>query len=121
VQSAARILVVDDEPIEMALMQMTLEKAGHTVVALTSPKEAVERVSASDFDVVLTDLMMNELSGLEVCERVLGARSDTRVVVVTGHGSMETAIEATHTTSLRSPSSPTSCTTSWPARSNSAV
>jgi DNA-binding NtrC family response regulator len=94
VESAARILVVDDEPVEMALIQMTLEKAGHAVVALTSPKEAVERVAVNDFDLVLTDLMMPELSGLEVCERVLGARSDMRVIVVTGHGSMETAIEA---------------------------
>jgi DNA-binding NtrC family response regulator len=92
--SSARVLVVDDEADGLALIRAALERRGQEVVALTSPLEALDRVVREDFDVLLTDLSMDELGGIELCERVLEARPDMPIVVVTGHGSLPVAIEA---------------------------
>ncbi len=93
-ERTARILVVDDDPVITGLLQATLEQDGHAIVALTSAREAVERVARDDFDLVLTDLAMPDLSGLELCQRVLGARPETPVILLTGHATVQTAIEA---------------------------
>jgi two-component system, NtrC family, response regulator HydG len=92
VEHAARILVVDDDPVINALVKATLEQDGHAVITVTSSNEAVQWVVRDDFDVVLTDLAMPELTGIELCERVLGARPDTAVILVTGHATMQAAV-----------------------------
>jgi len=94
VHMTGTILVVDDDESMCELLQLALERQGHKVVALTSASEALGRVAREDFDAVLTDLGMTEMSGLDLCERVIGTRPDMPVVVVTGHGSMESAIHA---------------------------
>ncbi len=88
-----RILVIDDEEV-CALLTAALEGEGFSVVARTSAKAALDLVRDEDFDVVLTVLSMPEMSGTEVCERVAGSRPGLPVIVVTGQGSMETAIAA---------------------------
>ena len=93
-ERSATILVVDDDPVITSLLKATLEQDGHAIVALTSSREAVERVARDDFDVVVTDLAMPELSGLELCQRVLGVRPETPVILLTGHATVQTAIEA---------------------------
>jgi two-component system response regulator HydG len=90
----AQILVVDDEQESCDLLAMSLERHGFKVTTCTHAQEALELVAAQDFDIVLTDLSMPEMSGLELCERVLGARPRMPVVVITGQGSLETAIGA---------------------------
>lgn len=94
VQMTGTILVVDDDESMCELLQLALERQGHKVVALTSAQEAVARIAKEDFDAVFTDLGMTEMNGLDLCERVIGTRPDMPVVVVTGHGSMESAIHA---------------------------
>ena len=94
VQMTGTILVVDDDESMCELLQLALERQGHKVVALTSAQEAVSRIAKEDFDAVFTDLGMTEMNGLDLCERVIGTRPDMPVVVVTGHGSMESAIHA---------------------------
>ena len=89
-----RICVIDDEQETCELLTSVLERAGYGVEAFTSAPAALQRVVATDFDLVLTDLGMNEMSGLVVCDRVLGARPGLPVIVITGQGSMETAIGA---------------------------
>ncbi|MBX3232268.1 MAG: sigma-54-dependent Fis family transcriptional regulator [Labilithrix sp.] len=88
------ILVVDDEQETCDLLEMSLGRHGFKVTTSTNAQRALDQVAEQDFDVVLTDLQMPEMSGLDLCERVLGTRPDMPVVVITGQGSLETAIGA---------------------------
>jgi two-component system response regulator HydG len=88
------ILVVDDEQETCDLLEMALGRHGFKVTSSTNAARALDLVAEQDFDVVLTDLSMPEMSGLDLCERVLGTRPDMPVVVITGQGSLETAIGA---------------------------
>jgi DNA-binding NtrC family response regulator len=89
-----RILVVDDEQNECDLLEVSLTRLGFAVATETSAQAALERVAHEEFDVVVTDLGMTEMTGLALCERILGTRPDVPVIVVTGQGSMEAAIAA---------------------------
>src|SRR4051794_4937197 len=91
---ATRLLVVDDEQDTCELMQATLERLRYAVTITTSASAALDKVVAEDFNVVLTDLGMAEMGGLNLCERILGTRPDMPVIVVTGEASMDTAIAA---------------------------
>jgi two-component system response regulator HydG len=92
--SEPRVLAVDDEQETCDLLKMSLEREGFAVTTCTSAEAALELVGAVDFDLVITDLSMPEMGGLELCERVLGTRPNVPVVVITGQGSLETAIGA---------------------------
>src|SRR5690349_682690 len=94
---SGRVLIVDDEEDKCEFMTMALERQGIDCVAVTSPLRALELVAEEDFDLVLTDVGMDEMSGLEVCERMLGTRPDLVVIVVTGQGNIETVIAAMRT------------------------
>ena len=87
-------LVVDDEQETCDLLEMALVRHGFKVTTCTEAHRALELVATQDFDVVLTDLNMPDMSGLELCERVLGTRPNMPVVVITGQGSLEAAIGA---------------------------
>src|SRR3954471_5285410 len=92
--SERRVLAVDDEQETCDLLKMSLEREGFSVTTCTSAEAALELVGAVDFDLVITDLQMPEMGGLELCERVLGTRPNVPVVVITGQGSLESAIGA---------------------------
>ncbi|MCL2726206.1 MAG: sigma-54 dependent transcriptional regulator [Polyangiaceae bacterium] len=89
-----QVLVVDDEQEVCSLLEMALVRHGFKVTISTNAQRALDVVAAQDFDVVLTDLSMPEMSGLDLCERVIGTRPNMPVVVITGQGSLETAIGA---------------------------
>jgi two-component system response regulator HydG len=89
-----RVLLVDDDEEHCLALRATLRSLGHDVAYSTSPQEALERVGRETFSAVLTDLAMAKMDGLELCTRVLGARPDVPVIVVTGYGSMNVAIRA---------------------------
>ncbi len=91
---SGRILVVDDDRETCELLGEVLAHEGFVVTALTSAAEALAHVVAEDFDAVLTDLGMEEMDGISLCERILEARPDMPVVVGTGQGSFESAIAA---------------------------
>jgi two-component system response regulator HydG len=88
------VLIVDDEQETCDLLEMALVRHGFKVTTSTNALSALDLVATQDFDVVLTDLSMPEMSGLDLCERVLGTRPNMPVVVITGQGSLETAIGA---------------------------
>ncbi len=88
------VLLVDDDQSQCDLLEATLERLGYTVTATTSPREAVDKVGSETFDAILTDLGMTEMNGLELCERIIGTKPDVPIIVVTGQGSMESAILA---------------------------
>jgi len=89
-----RVLVVDDDATMCELLEMALRRLGHQVVTATSGPEALLRLDESDFDIVLTDIAMAEMDGLELCQKVSELRPGLPVVVVTGQGSMESAVAA---------------------------
>jgi len=89
-----RILVVDDDPASCELMEAVLSRLGHSATSATSGPQALELLEEGEFDVVLTDVAMAEMDGIELCRRVAEARPGLPVVVVTGQGSMEVAVAA---------------------------
>jgi two-component system response regulator HydG len=90
----ARILVVDDDATMCQMLVAHLSKRGYEVVTCTNGADAFERLRADDHDVVITDLNMRGMNGLELCERVVSDRPDIPVLVITAFGRMESAIAA---------------------------
>jgi two-component system response regulator HydG len=90
----SHVLVIDDEPDMCELLSMSLKEEGASVVATTSVGEALDRVAHEDFDTVLTDLGMAEMGGLDVCRRIADIHPHLPVIVVTGLGSLDSAIAA---------------------------
>ncbi len=91
---SGRVLVVDDDQGMCELAAEGLGSRGYEVVWRVSADEALELLEREDFDVVLADIHLDGMSGLELCERVLARRPDVCVVVMTAFGSLEGAIGA---------------------------
>ncbi|MBD3402149.1 response regulator [candidate division GN15 bacterium] len=89
----ARILVVDDEPKMTSLVCGTLEDDGHAVETTTKPAEALNLIEKHSFDIVVTDLSMPEVSGIEVLDAAL-AKGGCDVIIMTAYGTVETAVTA---------------------------
>jgi two-component system response regulator HydG len=89
-----RVLVVDDEPTLLRALEALLQRKGCHVVALDSPIVATQRLAQEDFDVALLDVKMPELSGLELLTAVKHRRPEIEVIMMTGHATVETALEA---------------------------
>ncbi|MCW5890479.1 MAG: sigma-54-dependent Fis family transcriptional regulator [bacterium] len=89
-----RVLVVDDDRDLCALLALQLGRRGFHVTWRTTPAEALEVARSADLDAVLTDLQMDGMHGLELCERIVAVRPDVPVAVLTAFGSLETAVSA---------------------------
>ena len=92
--SKGRILVVDDEPIARENLEHVLKKDDYEVVSVDSGINALKKLAASEFDVVLTDLKMKQVDGMEVLARAKERHPNTEVVMVTAYATVATAIEA---------------------------
>jgi len=88
------ILVVDDEPGITLLCKRILTRVGHDVTALTDPREAIEYLQHNRVDLLLVDIRMPEVDGFDVIVRAQRAQPDIAVLVMTGFGTVETAIRA---------------------------
>jgi two-component system response regulator HydG len=88
------ILVVDDDPEMCELAFAALSKQGHNVRCVQSALEALELLRQEDFDVLLADVHMEGIDGLELCQRALEQRPDLVVVVMTGFGTLDHAVRA---------------------------
>ena len=89
-----RVLVVDDEQAMCDALSADLSSRGFEVATRTSGQDAFAALQDQEFDVVLTDLNMPGLSGVDLCERIVANRPDVVVVVITAFGSMDAAIAA---------------------------
>jgi two-component system response regulator HydG len=89
-----RVLIVDDEEDMRRLLAASLGEIGFTTELCASAQDALSVLSSGDFDVVVTDLHMPGMNGLELCERIVGSRPDVPVVVITAHGTLEAAVGA---------------------------
>jgi DNA-binding NtrC family response regulator len=88
------ILIVDDEPIVGERLSATLCKDGHAVEAYTDPAEALRTVESKPFDIVICDIRMGEIDGLQVMERVLSDSPRTKFIMITGYATLELARES---------------------------
>ena len=91
---SGHILIVDDDRAMCEMVALALTKKGFTCAWRMSGAEALETVAAGAIDVIVTDLNMRGLSGLELCERVAANRPDIPVVVITAFGNFDTAVAA---------------------------
>ena len=101
------ILVVDDDEIVLKAISSRLKKKGFSVESINSGSEAIEIFEESvlskktsnshkkkPYDLVITDLMMEGVGGIKLLERIKQLHPDTMVMILTGHGDLQTAIEA---------------------------
>ncbi|MED5284969.1 MAG: sigma-54 dependent transcriptional regulator [Planctomycetota bacterium] len=89
-----RLLVVDDQVSMTRWLCSDLQGRGFTTEASNSPEEIVDQLPQLNFDLVLTDVRMPRISGLELCREITARRPDIPVIVMTAFGDMEAAIEA---------------------------
>ena len=88
------VLILDDEPIVVRRLKPALEKMGYEVETFTSSAEALARVAERDFDIVITDLKMEGVDGMEFLTRVKERSPSTEVIVITGFATMATTRES---------------------------
>src|SRR5438034_1315336 len=91
---AARVLIVDDQRNMRTTTALVLRQAGYDVAEAESGEAALSRLLTEPFDVVLTDLKMAPLDGLAVLRGALEISPSTQVIVMTGYGTVESAVEA---------------------------
>ena len=90
----ARILVADDEPGLREFVTDSLELDGHTVVAAKDGREAAKFLDERGFDLVLTDLKMPGMDGMQLLRKVRAEQPEVEVIMMTAHGSVTDAVEA---------------------------
>ncbi len=88
------ILILDDEPIVSKRLKPSLEKKGYKVEAFTTSSEALTRVREQPFDIVITDLKMEGVDGMQFLTEVKEMYPQTEVIVITGFATMATAKES---------------------------
>ncbi len=89
-----RILLVEDDLSLGTMLAMELKRRGHAIDVAKSGSEATEKMASSDYDAVVTDLKLGDIDGLEVLKRAKARDPRVEVLVMTGHGSIDTAVAA---------------------------
>ncbi len=89
-----RVLIVDDDEAHAEALAESLQLDGYTTALAGSGREGVERLGEASFDAVLTDLVMHDLDGLELLKNAQRLQPEAAVLLITGHGSVETAVDA---------------------------
>jgi DNA-binding NtrC family response regulator len=89
-----KILIVDDEQMMCEMLENDLKRHGFHPTWYISAEKALDALKTESFDVLLTDLNLPNMNGIELCERIVANRPDIPVIVITAFGSMETAISA---------------------------
>lgn len=90
----ARILIVDDELIARENLEHVLRREDYEVVAVDSGVKALEELGRKEFDLVMTDLRMKQVDGMEILERTKELYPDTEVIMITGYATVSSAVEA---------------------------
>lgn len=94
--TAAQILVVDDEANIRLTLTALLRRAGYTVDSAESGAAAISILERRPFDMLVVDLKMPEIGGMEVVAAARRAQPDLAIIVLTGHGTLESAIDGLH-------------------------
>jgi len=88
------ILVLDDEKIVGERLKASLEKEGHTLEIFINPAVALNRIREKVFDVVITDIRMDDVDGIQILEEVRKKSLKTKVIMITGYATLEVARES---------------------------
>jgi DNA-binding NtrC family response regulator len=88
------ILIVDDEQIVVTRLKSSLEKDGYAVEIFTESEKALQRISQKFFDVVITDLKMPNVDGMEIFRHVRELWPHAKIIMISGFATIETAKEA---------------------------
>jgi len=89
-----RILIAEDEEITLKHLLSTLQKEGYEVVGLSNGLKALERIEEENFDVLIADIKMPGLTGIELLEKIKDKNIETEVLIITGYGSIDSAVTA---------------------------
>lgn len=89
-----RVLVVDDDHYSRLMLKKALEHQGYVVTLCSSGQEALQCLKNDQFDLIITDLIMEGISGIDLLKEVKKSGNDIATILLTGHASVETAIEA---------------------------
>ena len=93
-KKAVRILVVDDEEIIREMLFDTLSQAGYTVKTAKDGSDAIAQIGNESFDIVITDIKMPDIGGMELLIRVRRTHPNVCVLVMTAYGTIKSAINA---------------------------
>ncbi len=88
------VMIIDDEPIVGKRLKRLLEKEDFVVETFTRGSLAIEELSNKHFDIIITDLMMGIVDGIQILEFAKTSYPDVRVIIITGFGKKETSEEA---------------------------
>ncbi len=83
---AIRILLVDDEPLIIKGLRFSLQQEGYEIDQAVDGEEALEKILREPYDLVLLDVMLPKLSGIEVCQRARGENCDVPIIMLTAKG-----------------------------------
>lgn len=92
--AVARILIVDDELIARENLEYVLRKEGHETLSVENGSAAIRELEKKQFDLVMTDLRMHPVDGMEVLLRTKDLYPDSEVIVITGYATVSSAVEA---------------------------
>ena len=90
-----RVLVIDDDQSMLELAEFHLQAQGYEAVSVATGEEGLKMVEGSHFDVVLTDLQLPDLGGMEVVKRLKELSPDSEIIMISGYASVSKAVEAT--------------------------
>ncbi|MGR3178566.1 MAG: sigma-54-dependent transcriptional regulator [Candidatus Anammoxibacter sp.] len=88
------ILIVDDEEIILKTLELDLKDAGYNVNTTCCGKDAKKRLNDDDYDLVITDLMMSGIDGMQILKAAKKKNPETKVIILTGYGSLTSAVDA---------------------------
>ena len=88
------VLLLDDEPIVGKRLKPALEKIGCSVEVFENPHNALERIDSKLFDIVVSDIRMDDIDGIMILDHVLKKSQHTKVILITGYAMMSLAREA---------------------------
>lgn len=91
---AERILVVEDDPLMLSALEILLEDEGYDVTTASSGMEAIEKAKGANFDLVVSDVRMAEMDGIETLSNVKQQQPDARSIVITGYASPDIPVQA---------------------------
>ncbi len=89
-----RILVVDDEEMARQNIERVIVREGHTVWTASNGVEAFDKVKVQEFDLIITDLKMDKMDGIQLVENIKKAAPRTEIMLVTGHATVDSAVDA---------------------------
>jgi signal transduction histidine kinase len=92
--ASAKILVTDDDLATLETLSANLEEMGYQVATASNGREALELIRKRGFNIVIADIKLPDISGLEILETAKELNPETAVIMITGHASLETAVDA---------------------------